>query len=258
MFRLFSLLTFLVVASPSGGAADSSSSSSSSALPLRDLMLEQQQSSSPQEALIVVQKAIRSFTAVAVNHQDDHHSFMMMEESDRNLVDISETCANETSTAIQSLDLIDFSAVLSDDVIDTESVCTSNSAMTNIQCDVSKIPDYKALVEANCDSASYAYEEITVVVVSGEGIRVEFNNLGICVGSSCTRDELEAYFTLYNSMFDLFGHGDANPDASITSNIEEPGVDTYTSSSSRMMMMGSSSLILVGSLIAGGLMVFGA
>jgi hypothetical protein len=90
--------------------------------------------------------------------------------------------------------------------------------------------------------------------VSGEGIRVEFNNLGICVGSSCTRDELEAYFTLYNSIFDLFGNGEA----SITFNIEEPGVDTYTSSSSRMMMMGSSSLILVGSLIAGGLMVFGA
>lgn len=245
MFRLFALLTFLVVAS---SAADSSSSSAL-VVPLRDLMLEQQ--SSPQEALTVVQKAIRSFTAAVDHHQEDHHSFFMME--DRNLVDISETCANDTSTALGSLDLIDFS-VISDDIVYTESVCTFNSAMTNIQCDVSQIPDYKALVEANCDSAGYAYEEITLVV-SGEGIRAEYNNMGICVGSSCTTAELEEFFSLYNSIFDAFlGTGDA----SITFNLEESGVDTYTSSSSRMMMMGSSSLALAGALITGGLMIFWA
>jgi hypothetical protein len=245
MFRFFALSSLLALSASS--AADSSSSSAL-VVPLRDLMLEQQ--SSPQEALTVVQKAIRSFTAAVDHHQEDHHSFFMME--DRNLVDISETCANDTSTALGSLDLIDFS-VISDDIVYTESVCTFNSAMTNIQCDVSQIPDYKALVEANCDSAGYAYEEITLVV-SGEGIRAEYNNMGICVGSSCTTAELEEFFALYNSIFDVFGTGDA----SITFNLEESGVDTYTSSSSRMMMMGSSSLALAGALITGGLMIFWA
>ena len=223
MFRLVALSSFLIASAAAGGAV----SSSSSAAALRDLM-----QSSPQDALASVQSAIRSAD----------NSFL----KDRNL--ISQTCADEMAVALQSTS----SLVLSDIPEETvNSACTVDATMTDIQCDASKIPDANALVAATCDSNGHVYAEVTYVLSMTNGtetIRYEVNNMGICVGSSCTEDEVSEYLDSYSQFIDgLAGEGSGT---SVSYTLEGFG----SSSSSRIMW---SSSIFAGA-VAVGLMLFWA
>ena len=236
MFRLVAISSLLVVSAAAGGAV------SSSAVALRDLM----QSSRPQDALASVQSAIRSAMASDLLSRQENHPFL----NDRNL--ISQTCADEMVVALQST----FSFELDLPYYTEEDFCTFDSAMTDFTCDASKIPDGNALVAAECDSNGHAYAEATYVFSQTNGTatnRYEVNNLGICVGSSCTEDEVSDFFDLYSEFFQqFFGplDDDTAPEFSITFTLEELG----SSSSSRIMW---SSSIFAGA-VAVGLMLFWA
>jgi hypothetical protein len=237
MFRLVALSSFLVASTASAAAGGAVSSAAA----LRDLM-----QSSPQDSLASFQNAIRSTMASDLLSREEDHSFF----NDRNL--ISQTCANEMGEALQSSSLVDVSGISEETL---QSACSFDLAMTEIQCDASKISDANGLVAETCDSNGHVYAEATYVLSMTNGTvtsRYEINNMGICVGSSCSEDEVSDFFDLYTELFQqLLGplDDDTAPEVSISFTLEGIG-----SSSSRIMWSSS----IFASAVAVGLMLFWA
>lgn len=172
--------------------------------------------SSPRDALVVFQNVIHS----AANVQDVHRPTMM--EEDRKLLEnISETCLNESVAALGAFDLGDATDITYYE--EATSACTSS--VNSVQCDFSQFPGFNDAVETACTAGGYALVEVTLVV-SVDSMRMEFNNMGFCVGSSCSTEEVGDFFGGLSELFgELLSLGGDNTtltsDMSISFTLEE-------------------------------------
>ena len=164
-------------------------------------------SSSPARDALVVFQNVMQHSAATV--QDVHRPSMMME--DRDLIeDISETCLNETVAALETFDLVAVTDISTEDL---SSICTfsGNSDQTSVQCDVSKFPGVNDAIEGTCTGAGHAFVEVTFMM-SLDSMQLEYNNMGFCVGSSCSTEEVGAFFDglseAFGEFFSLFGGDD--------------------------------------------------